>query len=96
MSNFKLLAAAAVTAAGIAGAGFTPAAKAGEVMDSVMENGTLRCGVNTGLAGFSIADDQGNWTGLDVEYCRAVAAAGELTRPARARSFRHAPDRRAR
>ena len=75
MSNFKLLAAAAVTAASIAGVGFAPAAKAGDVMDSVMENGTLRCGVNTGLAGFSIPDDQGNWTGLDVEYCRAVAAA---------------------
>jgi len=75
MSNFKLLAAAAVTAAGVAGAAFAPAAKAGDVMDSVMESGTLRCGVNTGLAGFSIADDQGNWTGLDVEYCRAVAAA---------------------
>ena len=75
MTNFKLLAAAAVTAASIAGVGFAPAAKAGEVMDSVMENGTLRCGVNTGLAGFSIPDDQGNWTGLDVEYCRAVAAA---------------------
>ena len=75
MSNFKLLAAAAVTAAGVAGAGFAPTAKAGDVMDAVMENGTLRCGVNTGLAGFSIADDQGNWTGLDVDYCRAVAAA---------------------
>ena len=75
MSNFKLLAAAAVTAAGVAGVGLAPAAKAGEVMDSVMESGTLSCGVNTGLAGFSIADDQGNWTGLDVEYCRAVAAA---------------------
>jgi general L-amino acid transport system substrate-binding protein len=33
------------------------------------------CGVNTGLAGFSAADSQGNWTGLDVDICRAVAAA---------------------
>ena len=33
------------------------------------------CGVNTGLAGFSQADTQGNWTGLDVDFCRALAAA---------------------
>ena len=33
------------------------------------------CGVNTGLAGFSSADSQGNWSGLDVDYCKAVAAA---------------------
>jgi len=34
----------------------------------------LVCGVNTGLAGFSAADSQGNWTGLDVDICRAIAA----------------------
>ncbi len=33
------------------------------------------CGVNTGLAGFSAADSQGNWSGLDVDVCRAIAAA---------------------
>jgi general L-amino acid transport system substrate-binding protein len=33
------------------------------------------CGVNTGLAGFSAADSSGNWTGLDVDVCKAVAAA---------------------
>ena len=35
----------------------------------------LNCGVSTGLAGFAQPDDKGNWTGLDVDYCRAVAAA---------------------
>ncbi len=35
----------------------------------------LVCGVNTGLAGFSAADSQGNWTGLDVDVCKAIAAA---------------------
>jgi general L-amino acid transport system substrate-binding protein len=35
----------------------------------------LNCGVGTGLAGFSIPDAQGNWTGLDVDVCRAIAAA---------------------
>ena len=35
----------------------------------------MQCGVNTGLAGFSAPDDKGDWTGLDVDFCRAVAAA---------------------
>ena len=62
-------------AASLAWAGLAGAAAAGETLDAVKDRDTLRCGVNTGLAGFSIADDAGNWTGLDVEYCRAVAAA---------------------
>ena len=33
------------------------------------------CGVNTGLAGFSLPDSRGEWRGLDVDYCRAIAAA---------------------
>jgi len=49
--------------------------RAGETLDAIMERGELRCGVSTGLAGFSLADAQGNWTGLDVDYCRAMAAA---------------------
>ena len=48
---------------------------AGETLDAVKERGVLRCGVNTGLSGFSIPDSQGVWTGLDVDVCRAVAAA---------------------
>ena len=39
------------------------------------QRGQLSCGVNVGLAGFSAPDDKGNWTGLDVDYCRAIAAA---------------------
>ncbi len=50
-------------------------AQAGPTLDAIMERGELRCGVSTGLAGFSLADAQGNWTGLDVDYCRALAAA---------------------
>lgn len=42
------------------------------------------CGVNTGLAGFSLPDSQGVWRGLDVDYCRAVAAA-TLGDPAKVR-----------
>ena len=33
------------------------------------------CGVNTGLPGFSSADEKGNWSGFDVDFCRAIAAA---------------------
>lgn len=44
-------------------------------LDTVKQKGFLTCGANTGLAGFGQPDAQGNWTGLDVEYCRAIAAA---------------------
>ena len=63
---------AAVLAAGLAAA--LPA-QAGKTLDAIKQRGQLVCGVNTGLAGFSAADSQGNWTGLDVDVCRAIAAA---------------------
>ncbi|MEL7050069.1 MAG: amino acid ABC transporter substrate-binding protein, partial [Pseudomonadota bacterium] len=44
-------------------------------LETVQTRGFLQCGVSTGLAGFSSADDKGNWTGLDVDLCRAVATA---------------------
>jgi len=44
-------------------------------LESVLERGYLSCGVNTGLPGFSNPDDRGQWSGLDVDVCRAVAAA---------------------
>lgn len=50
-------------------------AQAGEVLDRVQEKGFVQCGVSQGLPGFSNVDSKGNWTGLDVDYCRAVAAA---------------------
>jgi general L-amino acid transport system substrate-binding protein len=40
-------------------------------LDEVKKRGDLRCGVNIGLAGFSAPDDKGEWTGLDVDFCRA-------------------------
>jgi general L-amino acid transport system substrate-binding protein len=40
-----------------------------------VSRGEVLCGVNKGLPGFSIPDDKGNWTGFDVDFCRAVAAA---------------------
>lgn len=51
------------------------AASAQGTLEKVKGKGELTCGVNTGLAGFSAPDDRGNWTGLDVDVCRAVAAA---------------------
>lgn len=44
-------------------------------LDDVRKKGTLSCGVNTGLPGFSQQISEGNWSGFDVEFCRAVAAA---------------------
>jgi general L-amino acid transport system substrate-binding protein len=44
-------------------------------LEAVKQRGQLVCGANTGLPGFSIPDAQGNWSGMDVEFCRAIAAA---------------------
>ncbi len=51
-------------------------------LENVKQKGFLQCGANTSLAGFGLPDAQGNWTGLDVEYCRAIAAAvfGDATK----------------
>ena len=57
-----------------AGALASAPALAGKDLDAIKSRGTLVCGVNTGLAGFSAADSQGKWSGLDVDYCRALAA----------------------
>jgi general L-amino acid transport system substrate-binding protein len=46
-----------------------------KVLDTVKQRGMLTCGVHIGLAGFGQPDDKGNWTGFDVEHCRAIAAA---------------------
>ena len=40
-----------------------------------VKRGEVLCGVSKGLPGFSIPDDNGDWTGFDVDFCRAVAAA---------------------
>jgi general L-amino acid transport system substrate-binding protein len=51
------------------------AAHAGPTLDAIKSKGVLRCGVNTGLLGFSAPDSQGKWTGIDADFCRAVATA---------------------
>ena len=51
------------------------AAAAATTLESVKQKGVLTCGSNPSLPGFGAPDDKGNWTGLDVELCRAIAAA---------------------
>ncbi len=50
-------------------------AGAGDVLDKVRQNKVVRCGVSEGIVGFSAKDATGRWTGMDVDFCRAVAAA---------------------
>ena len=54
---------------------FAGTAQAGATFDAVKKKGFVQCGVSTGLPGFSAADDKGNWKGIDVDVCRAIAAA---------------------
>ena len=48
---------------------------AGKTLDQIKQKDILTCGVNTGVAGFSAADSQGKWSGIDVDVCKALAAA---------------------
>ncbi len=61
--------------AGIIGAGFIVSAAVADTLDGVKQRGSLRCGVNSYLPGFSQKGEDGVWRGLDVDLCRAVAAA---------------------
>lgn len=63
-----------LTGALVATAVSATAAMAG-TLDDVKARGELVCGVSTGLPGFSLPDEKGNWTGIDVDTCRGVAAA---------------------
>jgi general L-amino acid transport system substrate-binding protein len=56
-------------------AGLSAQAASAQTLKTVKDRGMLSCGVSQGLPGFSSPDDKGNWTGLDVDICRAVAAA---------------------
>ena len=56
-------------------AGLSAQAASAQTLKTVQDRGMLSCGVSQGLPGFSTPDDKGNWTGLDVDVCRAIAAA---------------------
>jgi general L-amino acid transport system substrate-binding protein len=67
----KVLMSVAIGAAVVMAAG----AASAQTLNQVKTRGVLQCGSNTGLAGFGQADAQGNWSGLDVDLCRAISAA---------------------
>src|SRR5436190_23955648 len=73
----KVIIAAGILAASVSGL-------SAATLDTVKQRGTLVCGVSAGFAGFSAPDSQGNYKGLDVDYCRALAA-GVLGDPAKVR-----------
>jgi general L-amino acid transport system substrate-binding protein len=71
LNNLKTL---AVVAAALGTLAALPA-HAGKTLDGIKARGQVVCGVHTGLPGFSAADSTGKWGGLDVDVCRAIAAA---------------------
>ncbi len=66
-----------ITAAAVTmmGALVSVSAHAGKTLDAIKSRGQVVCGVNTGLAGFAAADSSGKWSGLDIDVCKALAAA---------------------
>jgi general L-amino acid transport system substrate-binding protein len=72
----KAIAATFLAAASLAVMTQSASAQAGsKTLDLIKQKGALTCGTNTGLAGFGLPDDKGNWTGLDVDLCKGIAAA---------------------
>ena len=59
----------------VLGAVLAAPAHAGKTLDAIKARGQVICGANTGLAGFAVADSSGKWSGLDVDVCKALAAA---------------------
>ena len=55
--------------------GFVAQGVSAATLHEVKARGSVQCGVSQGLPGFSNPDDSGNWSGIDVDFCRAVAAA---------------------
>ena len=72
----------AVGAVFIAGAASAQTLAPSPTLDAVKARGHIECGVHLGLPGFSFANDKGEWSGLDVDYCRSLAAAvlGDATK----------------
>lgn len=75
---------ALIVLAALASALVSAPSYAGKTADAIRERGQLACGVSTGVAGFSAADSKGEWRGMDVDFCRALAAA-VLKDPAKVR-----------
>src|SRR3954471_5984373 len=73
MRQYRLLAAGlfALMATGASAQQLAPS----PTLDAIKARGNVECGVHLGLPGFSFANDKGEWSGLDVDYCKALAAA---------------------
>jgi general L-amino acid transport system substrate-binding protein len=54
---------------------FTAVPAFASTLESVQAEGVIKCGVNASLPGFGVQDEAGNWSGFDIDYCRAIAAA---------------------
>ena len=67
-SESLFLALKALTLSSLAGPAFSG------TLDIIKKRGHLKCGVSTGLPGFSFPDGKGNWSGMDVDFCHGVAA----------------------
>jgi general L-amino acid transport system substrate-binding protein len=74
LKGFAMKRVSLVLTLAVAAAVSTQAASA-QTLKTIKDRGQLSCGVSQGLPGFSSPDDKGNWTGLDVDICRAIAAA---------------------
>jgi general L-amino acid transport system substrate-binding protein len=79
MNRLKTLTATVTLTLLLAAAGTV---QAGATLNAIKERGFIKCGVSDGLPGFSYADEKGNYNGIDVDVCRAVAAAvfGDATK----------------
>ena len=64
-----------ITLALAAAVGIGASAASAQTLNTIKQRGILNCGGNPGLAGFGLPDAQGNWTGLDIDFCRALGAA---------------------
>ncbi len=71
----RIIATAVAGAAAFFAVGAAEAQTPANTLAQVKARGVLQCGVGTGLAGFALPDAQGNWTGLDADFCRALSAA---------------------
>lgn len=77
MKSWRPLASAIIVSLSVTGI-----AQAGTTLEAIKKNGFIKCGISDGLPGFSFADEKGNYNGIDVDVCRAVAAAlfGDTTK----------------
>lgn len=75
VTKFITYAAAVAGVVGFASSAWAQAEVKSATIDAIKKRGQLVCGVDTGIPGFAFQDSAGKWQGLDIAYCRAIAAA---------------------